>query len=124
MSWITTIVPAILALVLFVYIWLFIFIHGSAPTKDKTYTDFVFALSTAKMSDFVGTLFTYGYLKASFLRFIVFYKQLLFKRVAKKGSKAPDAKVTTLQGEQKALLADCVGKFGDLPVVINFGSYT
>lgn len=106
------------------YVFGFIFIHGSAPGKNANQDSFIH--ETCAPTGLWKTVFTWGYTKASFRRFIQYYKLVLFPQpVAKQGCLAPDAVLITLAGTECSLLQDYVSKMpSGMPLILNMGSFT
>lgn len=110
---------------LFVYIFLFIFLSGP-EARSKAYDKFVMEICSPNGDfAFIKTVFTFGYFKRSFKRFCQYYRLKLFPQPrAEVGKRAPDATVVTLDGEKRSLLKDFLLDAGDMPVILNMGSYT
>ena len=107
------------------YIFGFIFIHGSSPGKDKGQDDFID--KTCAPSGLLKTVLTWGYFKASFRRFLQFYRLCLFPQPqAKLGKPAVDAVLIDLvSNSEKSLLRDYVMNMpSGMPLILNMGSYT
>jgi hypothetical protein len=107
------------------YIFGFIFIHGSSPGKDKGQDDFID--KTCAPSGLLKTVLTWGYFKASFRRFLQFYRLCLFPQPqAKLGKPAVDAVLIDLvSNSEKYLLKDYVMNMpSGMPLILNMGSYT
>lgn len=116
-------VIGVIGFVLSLYIFGFIFIHGSAPkgSKNDEWINTVCAPEGLHHS-----VFTWGYFKAGMRRFYNYYKVLLLRPPSTSvGKPAVDAKLVDLQGRSKSLLRDYIlqmpkGK----PLILNMGSYT
>ena len=106
-----------------VYIFGFIFIHGSAPTgtqHDKWITE------TCAPEGLQKSVFTWGYYKAGMRRFYNHFKILLLRPPsATLGKPAVDARLIDLQGNPKSLLQDYISRIPKgKPFILNMGSYT
>ena len=107
------------------YIFGFIFIHGSSPGQDKGQDKFID--KTCAPSGLLKTVLTWGYFKASFRRFLQFYRLCLFPQPqATLGKPAVDAVLIDLtSGSEKSLLADYIMQMpAGMPLILNMGSYT
>jgi len=115
------------AILVLLHIWTFIFTHESVPKggKNQQTHDFVYKVSSPNgFIHFISTTFTWGYFKASFKRFCIYYSQKLFPRPrAVHGKQAPEIKLVKMDKEVISL-SDYISKCGDLPLVPNFGSYS
>ena len=60
----------------FLHVFLFIFTHGSTPGKDKGQDSFID--KTCAPSGLLRTVLTFGYLKATWRRFCIYYRLILF----------------------------------------------
>lgn len=84
------------------YIFGFIFIHGSIPGANKKQDEFID--KTCAPSGLLKTVLTWGYTKATWRRFLVHYKGVLYPQPqAKLGQRAPDAVLITLDGQARSL---------------------
>lgn len=124
MLWWLCAVPAII----FLHGWTFILTHGSTPSKDKSYNQFVMRVSSPRGAfDFIKSLFSYGYLKLSFGMMVKHYMNLVLPiKTARVGRGCEDAKLICLDGKERSLLLDYVfpNVKSKIPLVLNFGSYT
>lgn len=111
---------------LFFYIFIFIFISGSSNT-GQAYDKFIMTICSPKGDgEFFKTVLTWGYFKRSFKRFYQHYRLVLFPQPrAELGKPCPDATVITLENQGvRSLLRDYIDNAGDMPVILNMGSYT
>lgn len=70
-------------------------------------------------------LTSFGFIKLCGRRLAYYFKLYMNKeRCARKGHKAPDAKVVTQLGVVKSLKVDYFEKYADMPIIINMGSYS
>lgn len=108
---------------LFLHIWLFVFTHGSAPS-GKPYDDFVMKLSSPTgMVNFVRTVFTFGYLKLSFKRFLRYYSQKIWPiPLATRGQKCPNAELVDLDKKPTSVSDFLKSVPKSQPVILNIGS--
>ncbi len=105
------------------YIFVFIFVSGSKPSGGN-YDKFVHETCSSK-TPFIKTVLTFGYFKRTFKQFYQHYKLKLFPvPKAQLGKACPDAKLVTLNGEMKSLLANYVNVNPEIPLILNMGSYT
>jgi hypothetical protein len=122
----------IVAFVLFIYVCGFIFVdlifyQKSGPKPETKHTQFIDSVSAANMLNFVKTLLTFGFMKASFRRCVRFHQNWLNKcPVAEEGKPALDAKLVSLKdGSTKSLLQDYVLKQPKgKPLILNMGSFS
>lgn len=113
-----------LPLALLFYIWIFIFVSGSA-NKGQAYDQFIMDICSKSTFSFFKTLLSFGYLKRSFKTFYRYYRLKFFPvEFAQLGKKSPDAKLIDLNGNEKSLLKDYIEKSYDMPLILNMGSYT
>lgn len=70
------------------------------------------------------SLFSYGFFKVSWKRFLYDFKRYWFRiQSVEQGKLAPDAQLVTL--DRKVIyLKDVLSQCGDMPVILNMGSYT
>lgn len=104
----------------------YIFIYGSKPGKEAGQDAFIHNVCTPGKG-LLPTLLTTGYVKAAWRRFTVGWSSYFAGRfdLAKVGSKAPDAKLVSLDGKPLSLLSDFVQRTAKgVPLIINLGSYT
>ena len=106
-----------------VYVFGFIFIHGSVPGGSK-HDNWI--NETCAPEGLQKSVFTWGYFKASFRRFYNHYKILLLQPpIATLGKPAVDARLVDLQGNPKSLLQDYILRMPKgKPFILNMGSYT
>jgi hypothetical protein len=122
----------IVAFVLFLYVCGFIFVdlifyQKSGPKPETKHTQFIDSVSAANMLNFMKTLLTFGFMKASFRRCVRFHQNWLNKcPVAEEGKPALDAKLVSLKdGSTKSLLQDYVLKQPKgKPLILNMGSFS
>jgi hypothetical protein len=122
----------IVAFVLFIYVCGFIFVdlifyQKSGPKPETKHTQFIDSVSAANMLNFMKTLLTFGFMKASFRRCVRFHQNWLNKcPVAEEGKPALDAKLVSLKdGSTKSLLQDYVLKQPKgKPLILNMGSFS
>lgn len=111
----------------YIYIWNFTLLESPAPFNAK-YNKFVMKVSSPKgVKQFIRTLFSFGYFRKSFARFLRYYRLKIFPvSRAEAGEKAPDATLVTLDGQTRSLLKDYIldPRFNDIPLILNMGSYT
>lgn len=107
----------------FLHVWLFVFTHeGAEKQPSMGYKQFV--MNMCGGDKFVFSLFSFGYLKLAWKRFLRYYCDKIWtKPKAKLGKACPKLTVVTLDGKHKCLLQDYIAK-SDKPVILNFGSYT
>ena len=76
--------------------------------------------------EFIWTLASWDYFTWSLRRVTKHHYLKLFPgTMAAPGQQAPDAELVTLTGETKFLTRDYFNKLpADMPIVLNFGSYT
>lgn len=116
---------ATITVVTTLYIFGFIFIHGSAPGTSKL--DKFIDDTCCKDDGLLKTVLTFGYFKASYRRFKRYYYHLLFNKNlnATLGKKAPDCTIYSINGEKLSLLSDYINKMPTgIPLILNMGSYT
>jgi len=104
----------------------YIFIYGSSPGKEKGLDEFIHTTCTPGKG-LLPTVLTMGYVRAAWRRWRTGWSNYVVgtHNVAKLSSKAPDAKLVSLQGKQLNLVSDFVLKAGKgVPLIINLGSYT
>jgi hypothetical protein len=109
-----------------IYIFGFIFFHGSLPGKDRNQDAFIDKTCSDSSYGLVKSVLTWGYFKASFRRFREYYK-LFFTSVpvATLGMKAVDARLVDLDGKELLLINDFISKVpSHIPLILNMGSYT
>jgi len=108
------------------YVVFFPFIHGSNSKADPEYSKFVIKVCGYEQGGFFWTLATANYVKYAFRRMFRFYYLKMFPGiVAQEGQKAPDGEIYTLRGEKRSLVKDYLSQLPpDMPIVLNFGSYT
>jgi hypothetical protein len=121
-------IPLLLLLLagILLYIFAFIFLSGSKAT-GAAYDAFVMDICSPNGDKaFIRTVFTWGYFKRSFKQFYQHYRLKWFPvPKATLGSRCPDAKLVSLDGEELSLLDDFVNKMDpDMPLILNMGSYT
>jgi hypothetical protein len=113
--------------VLFLYIFLFIFLSGEG-NRGRAYDKFIMAICSPQGDGaFFMTVFTFGYLKRTWKRFLQHYRLKLFPQpTATLNKPAPDAAVVTLSGEKRSLLKDFIQETQkmNMPLILNMGSYT
>lgn len=113
-----------ISLLLVVYIYHFIFIHGS-PNKGTDNDKWIRQVAFGPKGDIGKTITTWGFFKASFREFRRYYRTLFsMEPQATIGKVAPGGDVFTLDGEQTSLedFIDAVPR--DMPLILNIGSYT
>ena len=119
-----TLMLAVLPLALLFYVWIFIFISGSA-NKGQPYDKFIMDICSSSTFSFFKTLLSWGYFKRSFKTFYRHYRLKFFPvHFAELGKKSPDAKLIDLDGNVKSLLKDYIEKSYSMPLILNMGSYT
>jgi hypothetical protein len=109
------------------YIFLFIFIHGSVPGAAGNKNQDAFVDETCcPTRGLLKTVITWGYVKATWRRFVQHYRLIIFPQPqAKLGTKAPDAQLFRLDGSTCSLLQDFVAKMEPgMPLILNMGSFT
>jgi len=106
------------------YIYGFIFMHGSSSGKNKYQDNFIH--TTCGRNGILPTILTWGYMKATWRRFFIFYKLILFPQPqAKYGGKAIDSKLVSMEGKSLSLLNDYILKLPkEKPLILNMGSFT
>jgi len=119
------IVSIIIGVCIFLHTWLFVIMGGSQPC-GKPYDNFIMQICSPKgYLHFISTVFTWGYFKCSMkMCFRYYMSQLLAAPKAKIGSKCPDMKVISLDGQTLSLLSDYVMQDPSIPLILNMGSYT
>jgi hypothetical protein len=114
----------VLSLVVFINVWFYVILYGSSP-KGKPYDKFVFRV-TSKHGDhhFLMSLFSFGFFKVSWRRLVFDMKRYCFpSQPVEVGTVAPNAQLVRLHG-QIVQLKEILSQSGDMPVILNMGSYT
>ena len=117
------VVMAFLAAAMGLYIFGFIFIHGSSPGKNKAQDQFID--ETCAPNGLLRTVLTWGYAKATWRRFKRYYASWFITRACQ-DQQAPDAKLIALDGKECLLLRDFVlpTTLMNIPLILNMGSMT
>jgi len=104
----------------------FPFLVGSSPDVDPKYAEFVMRVCGYQNGGFLWTLCSWHYFTWSLRQMLQHhYLQLFPGTIAAPGQQAPDAEIVTLTGQAKSLLKDYIQALpADVPMVLNFGSYT
>jgi hypothetical protein len=101
-----------------------VFRSGSPADGDPEHNRWI--MSKIGGENFLNSLYSFGYWKASWRRFVGDYKLILFPQPqAVLGSQAVDCQLVDLEGKEHSLLQDFINNSPpDVPVILNFGSYS
>mmetsp|Transcript_26196 Transcript_26196/g.44171 ORF Transcript_26196/g.44171 Transcript_26196/m.44171 type:complete len:128 (+) Transcript_26196:70-453(+) len=114
----------VISLLFMVYIYHFIFLHGS-PNKGTDNDKWIRLVVFGPKGDITKTTRTWGFFKASFREFRRYCRTLFSTEPqATMGKIAPGGDVFTLDGEKSSLEDFIDGVPRDMPLILNIGSYT
>ena len=112
-------------LALFLYGLFYMFLMGSSPGDHPALDSFIQStLGKGGHSDFLNSVLTWGYVKATFRRFFATYWAYATTTQARLGRRAPDARVVSLDGQVTRLHDVLAEAPRGVPVVLSMGSYT
>ena len=96
---------------------------GTPDACDIKYRTWIRSVCGGKTS--TESMWSFGFIRASFRRFVADYKLLLFPQpIAAVGQPAPVAKLVKLDGSV-VMLSDFIDKCpSGMPLILNMGSYT
>lgn len=123
LMWLVWLGVALAFLALNLYIFAFMFIHGTGPSGSKNDE---WINKVCAPNGLFETVLTWGYYKASFRRFYNHYRLQLFPvPTAAEGKKAIPAKLIGLDGKELSLIEDYVQTTPPgVPLILNMGSFT